>query len=385
VPTWPDAARGAMRGAPYTVLASFGDWSSTASQPAAGLVQGRDGAFYGTTVYGGTANQSFPLGCGAVYRITPRGKITPLHEFTCSEGADPNAALLAASDGLLYGSTLEGARRSSQGLLFRIAPSGKSFHVLHYFGKRRDGTGPRAALIEGTGGRLYGTTLGGPPPDGTGTIFRVNRDGTGYQILHAFTKREGEAPDVPLLQTKDGTLYGTALLGGQPHSSGTIYRIGPDGTHFEVIYYFSGYTLEAPDGGLTLGSTGLLYGEALATSGAVIFATTRTGHLQTILHLPREDGYPEGGLLVGSDGRFYGTGSGGFGKKGAIFAFDQSGEHLQQIHRFRGAPNDGAEPWGRLVQSRVDKRFYGTTLAGGTGGCERFAPPGCGTVFSFSP
>ncbi|HEY2473329.1 MAG TPA: choice-of-anchor tandem repeat GloVer-containing protein [Candidatus Cybelea sp.] len=370
---------------PYAVIANFGDWSSPASQPGAGVVQGRDGAFYGTTVYGGIADASYPLGCGAIYRVTSGGKLTPQHEFTCTQGAGPEAELLAASDGLLYGSTLDGEGRSSRGLIFSIAPSGRGFRVLHYFGRRHDGSEPRAALIELRDGKLYGTTLAGPGPNGTGTIFRMNRDGSGYHIVHAFRLSEGEEPDVPLLQTKDGMLYGTALRGGQPSWAGTIYRAAPDGSNFAVIYRFAGYTLESPNGGLTLGPNGRLYGEALSNSGAVIFTATRSGHVQVIVDLPAEDSYPEGGLALGTDGRFYGTASGGFGTDGAVFAFEQSGEHLRQIHRFHGAPSDGAEPWGRLFQSPTDGRFYGTTVAGGTGACEQFSPPGCGTVFSFNP
>jgi uncharacterized repeat protein (TIGR03803 family) len=43
------------------------------------LIQGGDGNFYGTTLGGGRGN------AGTVYKLTPSGVLTTLHQFT---GAD---------------------------------------------------------------------------------------------------------------------------------------------------------------------------------------------------------------------------------------------------------------------------------------------------------
>lgn len=267
-------------------------------------------------------------------------------------------------------------------MIFRIARSGKSFHVLHYFRTNQDGGFPDAALIA-EDDWLYGTLEEGPPSS-SGAVFRMHPDGTGFVVLHAFMETEGSIVDSPLVRV-GGRLYGTAYRGGDSNA-GTIYRLSPDGTGFKVIYRFVYPHLMAPSGGVTPGSDGLLYGEALAPpSGAVVFAISPSGNLRKAVALPAADDYPEGGLLLGSDGRFYGEGSGGFGANGALFLFDPKNERIRQIHNFQGAPNDGAEPWGRLIQSRGNGRYYGTTIAGGDGDCEAHAPTGCGTVFAFDP
>ena len=58
-----------------TNLFSFGSVTNDGSQPYAGLVQGRDGNFYGTTTTGGT------IGYGTEFRISPGGTYTNLHPF----------------------------------------------------------------------------------------------------------------------------------------------------------------------------------------------------------------------------------------------------------------------------------------------------------------
>jgi len=78
------------------------------SEPVARLVQATDGNFYGTTIYGGTND------LGTVFRMTPAGVLTTLVNFTdngaINKGALPDAGLVQGSDGALYGTTEQGAR-----------------------------------------------------------------------------------------------------------------------------------------------------------------------------------------------------------------------------------------------------------------------------------
>ncbi len=71
------------------------------SGPAAALVQGTDGNFYGTTVYGSE-------GWGTVFSMTPTGTLLPLHAFTFNDGAYPDSGLLQATSGIFYGTTIAG-------------------------------------------------------------------------------------------------------------------------------------------------------------------------------------------------------------------------------------------------------------------------------------
>jgi uncharacterized repeat protein (TIGR03803 family) len=86
--------------------------------PQAGLIQGTDGNFYGTTIYGGTNS----CGCGTVFRISPSGTETTLYSFvgSPSDGVFPRSGLVQGSDGNFYGTT-EGGGTSNNGAVFRFS------------------------------------------------------------------------------------------------------------------------------------------------------------------------------------------------------------------------------------------------------------------------
>jgi len=95
-------------------------------QPHAVLAQGADGSFYGTTSNGGAYTY------GTVFKITPTGsELKILHSFCsqgvenyCPDGADPMAGLVLAANGDFYGTTYEGGS-DALGAVFAITPSGK--------------------------------------------------------------------------------------------------------------------------------------------------------------------------------------------------------------------------------------------------------------------
>jgi uncharacterized repeat protein (TIGR03803 family) len=148
------------------VLYSFAGGSDGA-HPYAGLIQGGDGNFYGTTYQGGTS------GDGAVFKVTPSGTETILYSFVggSSDGANPEAGLTQGSDGNLYGNTYLGGA-SNLGTVFKLTPTGTET-VLHSFaGGSSDGANPSANLIQSSDGNLYGST-GAGGPGGDGTFFKV--------------------------------------------------------------------------------------------------------------------------------------------------------------------------------------------------------------------
>ena len=66
-------------------------------------MQGSDGNFYGTTSSSGTN------GYGTVFKISANGALTSLYSFTGgNDGANPYAGLVQGSDGYFYGTTLLG-------------------------------------------------------------------------------------------------------------------------------------------------------------------------------------------------------------------------------------------------------------------------------------
>ncbi|HVM61714.1 MAG TPA: choice-of-anchor tandem repeat GloVer-containing protein [Verrucomicrobiae bacterium] len=83
------------------------------------LVQGSDGNFYGTTYGSGSG----PSAYGTVFRITPTGALTSLWSFAGnSDGANPYAGLVQGVDGSFYGTTLgSGSGPSHIGNVFRLS------------------------------------------------------------------------------------------------------------------------------------------------------------------------------------------------------------------------------------------------------------------------
>lgn len=217
--------------------------------PYGGLVQAKNGDFYGTTSYGGTFSNN-----GTLFIITPRGRLTTLHNFDGADGSGPNASLIQATDGNLYGTTQVGAR--GFGTVFRITPRGKLTTTHIFVGT--DGGYPTAGLVQATNGDLYGTTEFGQYHGGRylGSIFKITLGGN-FRKLHTFHQTDGANPYAGLIQAKDGNLYGTTLNGGASNY-GAVFEITPSGT-FSTIYSFQN-SQAYPFAGVIQAANGKLYG-----------------------------------------------------------------------------------------------------------------------------
>src|SRR5204862_206955 len=146
------------------------------------LVKGGDGQFYGTTFAGGTN------GAGTAFKLNPDGNgYVVLRHFTWTDGDGSRpVSLVEGSDDALYGTTQQGGTGlCSGGTIFKLNRDGSGFAVLYSFtGSNGDGNDPRAGLLEGSDGALYGTTIFGGTND-LGTVFKLNKDGNGYIILRS--------------------------------------------------------------------------------------------------------------------------------------------------------------------------------------------------------
>jgi len=367
----------------YEVLFSFGSnvYGYDGTQPVAGLIA-VNGAFYGTTEYGGAAG--YAHGDGTVFRLTATGKEVVLYSFTGSpDGAVPVADLVAVN-GTLYGTTSEGGTYNG-GTVFSITRTGKE-KVLHSFGNATDGTQPRAGLIAFRT-RLYGTTYEGGAY-GKGTVFTISKTGSIERVLHSFGTGTDGANPLATLVNVNGSLFGTTQVGG--HGLGTVFKISTTGRE-RVLHRFKGPDGAYPYAGL-LASSAALYGTTggggTADSGTVFSISTK-GTDERVLHSFSSDGsdgiYP-GAAVTMVDAALYGTTSaGGADGDGTVFRVTTSGKE-RVLHSFGSYQYDGTDPLSGLTE--VNGTLYGTTYGGGVNlpSCPR-SDGYCtyGTIFSLQP
>src|SRR6266581_3357640 len=194
--------------------------------------------------------------------LIPAGRVTAqtftvLHSFTGSDGTFPYAGLVLSSN-TLYGTTALGGG-SDGGTVFAVNTDGTGFTTRYSFTGLGDGVALEAGLIL-SGDTLYGTATGGGS-SGVGTVFAINTDGTGFTTLHSFTGgSDGRSPPAGLILS-DNFLYGTAPYGGSS-GSGTVFKVNTDVTGFMILHSFAGPSDGAnPSAGLIL-SVNSLYGTA---------------------------------------------------------------------------------------------------------------------------
>ena len=296
------------------VFCTTGEPCLDGAKPVAGLTLASNGLFYGTTLDGGY------YGVGALFQITTAGKFTHLYDFGGGMyGSYPESPPILAADGYLHGTASEGGSSKNDGLLYKISTAGKFASLLSFTGG--NGIYPYAGLIQATNGTYYGTTA--EVTSGNGTVFEVLPTGT-MKTLHKFIGAPGGGFPLSGLVLASGTLYGTTTTGGANHKGGTVFSISAAGK-FTTLYSFCAKSDctdgAAPEGTLILGTDGNLYGttynggmNTTACNGGcgTIFRITTAGKLTTLYNFCSQSGcvdgyYPQGGLVQATNGTFYGT------------------------------------------------------------------------------
>jgi uncharacterized repeat protein (TIGR03803 family) len=313
---------------------SQGGGSCTDGGYPSGLVQGADGNFYGTTVYGG-ANGSY----GTIFKITSSGSLTTLYSFCaqhrnkiCKDGTKPVVGLVQATSGSnngdFYGTTEEGGGNGG-GTIFKITPSG-TLTTVHNFCSQggsscTDGYFSEAALAEGANGTFYGTTVRGGA-NGDGTVFKITSGGK-LTTLHSFDRADGYFPEAALVQGTNGAFYGATVNGGLS-GAGNVFKIAKNGTLTSIYSFCSQSNCadgESPNG-LIRGADGDFYGTAPfggaaaactnANGCGTFFKIAASGALTTVYNFCSQGGcadgaYPDAPPVQVNSGTFYGTTYGG--------------------------------------------------------------------------
>jgi uncharacterized repeat protein (TIGR03803 family) len=279
--------------------------------PRAGLVQGRDGNFYGTTFLGGAFD------AGTIFKITAAGALTTIHQFAPPDAGLPSAALILARNGKFYGTTIRGGPCDC-GTLFEMDTLG-TVRTLHTF-NGADGARPFGRLFEARDGTFIGTTFGGGAFD-AGTIYRTDVTGR-VTTIHSFSAADGTGVGVGVIEASDGSLYGTSDQNDFSTGPGSVFRIDPAG-RFQTIHRFDGTDGFSPRARLLQASDGRLYGTTVlgGIGFGTIFTITPQGAVTTIHNFGRDDGgFSAGGLIEGIDGDLYGaTTSGGSHRAGVVY------------------------------------------------------------------
>ncbi|MBX7212133.1 MAG: cadherin-like beta sandwich domain-containing protein [Verrucomicrobiaceae bacterium] len=350
-----------------TTLVNF--YGANGAQPQGGLALGNDGFLYGTTQLGGANN------LGTIFRVSTAGSLTTLVHCTTLTGTTPKAALVQASDNNFYGSTTAGGT-SSNGTLFKMTPAGVLTVLVNLTGTTSTayGSNVQAAMIQGLDGNLYGV-CGGGGAGSNGTIFKLTTGGA-FTTLVSFTGATGAAiggtPLGALVQDSGGVLYGTTSTSGTG-SNGTIFSCTTAGV-LTTLQSFTGSTGAVLGGNcqgpLAIGSDGLLYGVTVGgTTSGSLFKITTTGTFTSIRSLTSTtDGLaPFGGVVLAGDGNFYGTTSGTSNGSttapqfaGTFFQLVPSTSTFTRLAIFPYAP-----PTYRSLVKHSDGNFYGVVLAGG--------------------
>jgi hypothetical protein len=315
-------------------------------------------------------------------------------------GYHPFSGVTIDPNGNLYGTTVNGGGADlgvAYELVTPVSPDGTWTElVLHSFTSQKGDGEPRAGLLIGPTGDLYGVT-GYNEAGGDGTVFEL-RPPTGTNThwreaaLHAFTDSNGDGagPETPPLFGPRGEIYGATTVGGADRG-GTVYALVPPSARGgawteEILCNFPGGN---PAGPLALGADGTIYG---AAGGIFQLAppTTKGGNWTlSVLHTFGAPGDPSlpNGVVLGPNGVLYGTAFGGNGKGcdsgcGSVFQLtpppEQGGAWTETIlHSFTGVgTGDGNQPNSTPVIGPGGV-LYGTTLSGGTAGY--------GAIFEMAP
>lgn len=327
------------------------------------LVQGTNGSLYGTT-YSGGSNLA-----GTVFSVTTSGTQTILYSFKggTKDGANPTGGLTLGTDGNFYGTTQQGGSKT-EGIVFKITPSG-TLTILHNFTGGADGAFPWGPPILASDGNFYGTASGGGNK-GNGVVYQITSSGT-FTTIYEFDITHGFGPIAPPTQGTDGYLYVPVSEGGAEYC-GTIVQMSTAGVINNYYSFPCGSGGSFPIGPLVQAANGDLYSTTQngGTVGEGTIYQVTTGLAVTVLHnfgaAFRDCTYPSAGLILGTDGNYYGSASEGGGNDDGCLFNTTTGGTYKGLYSFTNTSNGTQmSPLSPPIQG-TDGLFYGVTEFGGT-------------------
>jgi|HubBroStandDraft_4_1064222.scaffolds.fasta_scaffold11639_3 uncharacterized repeat protein (TIGR03803 family) len=258
-------------------LTTLFPWGQTnGDQPFGALVQATNGLLYGTTTTGSTNCGS--NNCATIFSITTGGTFTELFSFPYPWNQLDNG-LVQANDGSLWGTIANGGAHGC-GQIFKITTKGVESDEYDFL-CGSDGANPVAGLLLATDGNFYGVTQNGGQ-DGLGEFYSITEKGKFTPLKWFDGSNSGAHPTVTLIQNTNGIIYGDANQGGKTTNTGTFYEI--TGLKFEktpfVILVLDagkvGSTVEILGQGFVRGKTTVSFNGTPATDLPFVSATYMT-------------------------------------------------------------------------------------------------------------
>ncbi len=286
-----------------------------------------------------------------------------LRNLSSADGYYPYATMVVQNN-VVYGITWVGGSIGG-GTIFKMNSDGSGYTVLRNLDGATEGFYAQGALML-SGQTLYGTCTNGGV-NGQGTTFKINTDGSGWKVLHAFSGADGEFPNGKLA-VKGNAVYGICSSDTNMFH-GNVYKVNTDGTGFAILHTFTGSADgDYPYGGLVVKGKSLYgtTGSGGASSNGVVFKMNTSGSGFTVIHDfdGTQGGNPLGDLLLKGKTLYSTTNSGGAGGYGTIFKVNTNGAHFTVLHQFDltqgGSPIAGV--------ALVGSDLYGTTTYGGSAG-----------------
>ena len=343
---------------------------ATGNRPITGLTQS------GTLMYGFTANGG-ANGHGTIYSFNTTGNVyTRLYDFAASGSGRAPLAEFTAVSGVLYATASAGGSNSG-GTIFSWNIGGAAFTDLVHL-SNSIGYTPLSRLLAASNGLLYGTTSSGGTSN-AGVLFSFDPGTSTYTPVQQMSSLGLSAPWGGVIEDPSGTLVGMASDGGTG-SEGGLYKFVISGATGSVLLPFSYANGANPRGRLLKASNGLFYGLTSAggeNSGGTLFSIDpANANFITRHHFDATKGTIPMGTLVEDNGKLYGVcGSGGTSNGGTLFEYTIASNALSVKVNFASS-TAGTGPVNGLFKAS-NGSIYGATGAG--------AASGQGAFFEYTP
>lgn len=343
--------RRTLLSAAITPLINF---DSTTGSSVGDLTLGPNGNFFGTTNEGN--------GTGDVFQTVP-GSNT-LSVIATTNGV-PFGTVAFDSAGNLYGTTENGGA-NAQGSVFEIAAGSSAVTTLASFSGPVTGKFPSSGVIVDPGGNLFGTAAAGGA-NGYGAVFELAAGTNAITTLASFNATDGSVPSGALALDPGGNLFGVTESGGTG-GDGSVFEVAHGTNAITSLASFNVINGQSPLSGVILDSGGTLYGTTpqggTVNDGVVFKIAPGSNTITTLANFNGANGSDSsGGLTIDSSGNLYGTtATGGANNDGTVFEIPNGTNAVTTLASFAGTDGSFAN---RAVRFDSSGNLYSTTQNGG--------------------